>query len=162
MSNIRNKIDDAKWLLERMLSWVAAADVKTGIVLSIQIAMFGGLAATYSTADIVNRSNAAYFFVALACGSLISAVSCAAAAAIPRISGPIRSNIYFGRIVKVPVASFNAAFEKLNDADFLQDLTSQIHRNAEIANLKHAWIRSSMEWTFGSAIPWSVAILLLI
>ncbi|MFD1122016.1 Pycsar system effector family protein [Methylophilus flavus] len=162
MQDIRNRIEDAKWLLERMLSWIAAADVKTGIVLTIQIAMFGGLAATYSTADMVNRSSAAYLFVALAYGSLISAASCAAVAAMPRISGPIRSNIYFGRIVTVPVASFNAAFEKLNDATFLQDLTTQIHRNAEIANLKHAWVRSSIEWTFCSSIPWSVAILLLI
>lgn len=161
MSNYRQKIDDAKWLLERMLSWVAAADVKTGIILTIQMGMFGGLAAAYSSANVINRTDAAYFFIALACGCLISAASCAAAAALPRISGPIRSNIYFGRIASTSLVNFNHSFETLTDEALLQDLTTQIHRNAEIARLKHAWVLSSLEWTFSSAIPWTVAILLL-
>lgn len=162
MSNTRQKIEDAKWLLERMLNWIATADVKTGIVVTLQIAMFGGLATAYGAAEEANRSEAAYFFISLTCGSLLSAIYCAAIAALPRISGPSGSNIYFGQIAKKTAFEFNHSFELIDNESFLADLTTQIHRNAEISLLKHVWVRSSLEWTFCAALPWCGSIFLLI
>ena len=34
---------DAKWTLERRLAWIAAAEVKVGVVVSMQVAMLAGL-----------------------------------------------------------------------------------------------------------------------
>jgi hypothetical protein len=41
-------------------------------------------------------------------------------------------------------------------------LTTQIHRNAQIATAKHWWVRKSLIWSFLAAIPWIVAIGLLV
>jgi hypothetical protein len=58
----------------------------------------------------------------LACGALIAAVFCAAMSAMPRISGPIDSNIYFCRIAQKRHEEYNEAFCCLEETAFLADL----------------------------------------
>lgn len=55
-----------------------------------------------------------------------------------------------------------ADFAKMTEKDFLADLATQIHRNAQIANAQHVWVRKSLIWSFLAAILWIAAIGLLV
>ena len=162
MTNDKQRIEHAKWVLERTLGWIATADVKVGVVMALDTAMFAGLATAFGASDSSTRTAWAFVAIVVACCSLIAAVFCAAVAALPRITGPVASNIYFGRIAEKPLEEYNEAFCRLDEAAFLADLTTQIHRNAEIARAKHAWVRKSLVWSYVAALPWAASILLLI
>lgn len=162
MTDDKLRIDHAKWVLERTIGWIATADVKVGVAMALDTAMFAGLAAAYGVSDSNTRTVWTVMAIIAASGSLIIAVFCAAMSALPRINGPIESNIYFGRIAEKRLDEYNEAFCRLDDATFLTDLTSQIHRNAEIATAKHAWVRKSLVWSYLAALPWATSILLLV
>lgn len=76
--------------------------------------------------------------------------------------GPVRSNIYFARIADKTESDYAAEFVAIDERAFLDDLTIQIHRNAQIATAKHWWVRKSLLWSFLAAIPWIAAIVLLV
>jgi Family of unknown function (DUF5706) len=154
--NENEKLKTAQWLLERNLSWIAAAEVKVGVVVAIQIAMLGGVATAFSIA--VSKTSWAYGFTAGAVASSIIAMACAAAAVLPRLDGPKRSLLFFGRIKELTAADYRDQFLKATNAQLLDDWLEQIHRNAEIAHTKHVWVRKAMGWAFFSAIPWICAI----
>jgi len=162
MTDNKHRIDHAKWVLERTLSWIATADVKVGVVMALDTAMFAGLATAYGASDSSTRTAWAFVAIVFACSSLIAAVFCAAMAALPRITGPVASNIFFGRIAEKSVEEYNEAFCRLDEVAFLSDLTTQIHRNAEVATAKHAWVRKSLVWSYVAALPWAASILLMI
>lgn len=162
MTDTRQRIEHAKWLFERTLSWIGTADVKVGVTMALDTAMFGGLAAAYGASDTSTRTAYAYLATFAGCGCLVVAVFCAGMAAIPRMLGPLASNIYFARIAERPIEEYNEAFGRLDEAAFLADLTTQIHRNAEIATVKHAWVRKSLIWSFLAAAPWASAIAMLV
>jgi hypothetical protein len=162
MTDDKQRTEHAKWVLERTLGWIATADVKVGVAMALDTAMFAGLAASYGVSDSSTRTVWAFMAITVACGSLIAAVFCAAMSALPRINGPISSNIYFGRIAEKSLEEYNETFSRLDEGTFLVDLTSQIHRNAEIAAAKHAWVRKSLVWSYLAALPWATSILLMV
>lgn len=45
------RLTECKWVLERKLQWIAAAEVKVGVVATIDLAMIAGLAAIYMEAQ---------------------------------------------------------------------------------------------------------------
>jgi len=47
----KERIITAQWVLERNLAWIAAAEVKVGVVVAINTAMLGGLGASYGAVD---------------------------------------------------------------------------------------------------------------
>lgn len=162
MTDERQRIEQAKWLFERTLGWIATADVKVGVAVAIDTAMLGGIAAAFTASDPHSRSAWCYVALISATGGLVVAVFCAAMAAIPRILGPVSSLIYFGRISERSAADYIEAFATLSEEAFLKDLTTQIHRNAQIATEKHVWVRMSILWSFLAGIPWLAAIALLV
>lgn len=162
MTSESQRIEQAKWLFERTLSWIATADIKVGVAVAIDTAMLAALAAAFTVSEPPARSAWSYVALFAAGGGLVAAIFCAGLAAIPRVRGPVSSLIYFGRIAERPAEDFIAAFKKLDDGAFLEDLTTQIHRNAQIASEKHEWVRLSILWSFLAGVPWLVAIALLV
>lgn len=158
---IKNKIADAQWILEKNLSWIASADVKAGVIITLNIAMLGGLAATYADAS-VRQQCLSFQFVTTAAILEILSTAFTAFAIFPRLDGPDRSLIYFGKITHLTLAEYNNEFRKASDNDFLSDLTEQIHRNAEIAKVKHIWVKRATITSFISSISWVLAIYTLI
>lgn len=51
MTDDKERIDAAKWIFERTLGWIAAANVKIGAAIVIDTAMLGGLAAAFAGSD---------------------------------------------------------------------------------------------------------------
>jgi hypothetical protein len=162
MSSDKERLQTAQWVLERNLAWIAAAEVKVGVIVAIDTAMLGGLGATFSAADGVARTPWAWLFAIGAAISLGSALFCAAKAVLPRVSGPAKSLLFFGRVGPCADVDYVESFKKATDTEFLEDWTAQIHRNAQIACDKFSWVRNSMWWSFLSVMPWFAAIVTLL
>lgn len=153
-------IEHAKWIFERTLGWIEAAELKLGIVISIQIATLGGLAAAYASAG---TKTPAEFGCALAAAIIsVCVVFFAAVALWPRTTGPVVSLLYFGRIKELSLSEYGSKLKTMSEADFVDDIARQIHRNSEIAVIKFRWLSRAIEWSFISGAAWAIAIALLV
>lgn len=158
--NDTERLNHAHWTLERQLTWIAAADAKVGVVVTLHVAMLGGLGAAYTAAAAksswVNGIATAYAILALV--SLI----CAAMALWPRTDGPKNSMIYFGCVVKGRCEDYVDDFKNKGDDFFLVDLAEQVHRNAQIADKKISFVSTAMKVAFAGSLFWAVAVALLV
>ncbi len=156
------RLKTAQWVLERNLAWIAAAEIKVGVIVAIDTAMLGGLGSAFSFASGSVRTHWDWLFTITASTCLGIGLFCAAMAVLPRLTGPARSLLFFGRVGQRADAEYIEDFKKVTDADLLNDWVAQIHRNAQIACNKFAWVRKSMWWSFLAVLPWFSAILLLL
>lgn len=162
MSAETERLQTAQWVLERNLAWIAAAEVKVGVIVAIDTAMLGGLGAAFSAAVGAVRTQWAWLFTIAATICLGVGLFCAAMAVLPRVTGPAQSLLFFGRVGPCADVEYIEAFKKVTHADLLEDWMTQIHRNAQIACDKFAWVRKSMLWSFLSVLPWFPAIITLV
>ncbi len=162
MNAERERLQTAQWVLERNLAWIAAAEVKVGVIVAIDTAMLGGLGAAFSGSIGAIKTHWAWLFTIVATICLGVGLFCAAMAVLPRVTGPQKSLLFFGRIGPIAEVDYIEDFRKAEDADLLSDWTAQIHRNAQIACKKFSWVRKSMWWSFLSAPPWFMAIITLL
>jgi hypothetical protein len=154
--NDKERLVTAQWVFERTLGWIAAAEIKVGVVVTLNIALLGGLAAAFSGAT--SKCAWGEIFALIAGAASIAALVCAAAAVMPRLGGPTSSLLFFGRISSLPASDFIKKFREATDAELLLDWTSQIHRNSVIAATKHLWVKRAMGCSFFSTVPWLIAI----
>ena len=162
MSDEKERLDFAKWVLERNLSWIAEAEVKVGVIVTINMAMLGALAAAFGTLKAVERTEPVCLGTLIPAVIIAIAIICAAISIHPKLSGPPHSFLFFGRIAQMNKTDYSIKFRQATDGELLDDLTAQIHRNAEIAASKFLWVRRSMWWSFLSVIPWISAIAFLV
>lgn len=160
--DIQQRITTAQWVFERHLAWIAAAEIKVSVIVTIDTALLGGLAAAFGTSASVARTAWAYHFILIASGAVLLGLLCAAMVVLPRTNGPKNSLLFFGPIAVQDVASYRAEFKDATDEQLLADWTEQIHRNAKIARDKYVWVRRSMVWSFLAVAPWIAAIGLLV
>ena len=154
------RLPTAQWIFERQLAWIAAAEAKTAVVVAIDTAMLAALATAFASAD---RPGAwAIVMSTMSVSGIAIGVACCAISLIPRTSGPPASLLFFGTIAKARADDYSHALETASDSSLLKDFSTQIHRNAEIAARKHLWIRRALGWSFFAALPWLVAIALLV
>jgi hypothetical protein len=159
---IKERIEVAKWVLERNLAWIAAAEVKVAAIVAITTAMLGGLGVAFSGTTGATRTDWANLWSYVAAGGLLTSLALSAAALMPRTSGPPRSMVFFGRIAAVRREEFVEQFTKATESELLTDWVEQIHANAVVANKKFTYIKRSMGWAFASLIPWVGAIVTLL
>lgn len=162
MSGDKERLLIAQWVLERNLSWIAAAEIKVGVIVAIDTALLGSLGAAFSNSDTVVRTAWAYLWTVGAGVATVAGLFCAAMAVLPRLSGPAKSLVFFGCVGTLDEPEYTEKFKSATDTQFLDDWTAQIHRNAQIACNKFAWVRASMSWSFLSVLPWLAGIITLL
>ena len=148
----------AQWILERNLSWIAAAEVKTAVIVGVNTGMLGAVVASFSAAAPATRTACAYFFTITSVVLLGLGVFCASMCVLPRLAGPRSSFIFFGRIAVSSEKDYEMSFYKATNTELLDDCLAQIHRNAEIARDKFGWVSWGMTWSFLGVIPWVAAL----
>lgn len=153
----KDRLTTAQWILERNLAWIAAADAKVAIIVTINVAMLGGLAGTFGWSD-AHRSYWAYGACMMATILNGSGVFCAAMAMFPMTDGPKQSLLFSVPVAGMTLPDYQAALKDRSDEQLLEDWTAQIHRNAEIAKNKFEWVRVAMIWSFLGAPAWVIAI----
>lgn len=158
MSDELERLRVAQWVLERNLGWIAASEVKAGVVVAIDTAMFGALATAFSTLQPAERTAWGNLLSISAAACLAIGLFCIAMSVLPRLNGPKSSHLFFGCICKNSHADFEQSFVTSSVNDLLSDCIAQIHRNAEIARDKFRWVRSGMVWSFAAILPWVAAL----
>lgn len=158
MNNEQDRLSFAQWVLERNLHWVGAAEVKTGVIVALNTAMLGGLAAAFGTTSLADHSTWSNLFVVVASVCLLAGLFCTTMSVLPRTDGPPSSFVYFGKVAKLSRADYVDSFNRAKSTDLLNDCLEQIHRNAEIASSKYQWVRSATVWSLLSVLPWIAAI----
>ena len=152
-----SRLSTAQWVLERQLAWITLADAKVGAVVTISLAMLGGLGAAFSANP--TRSQWTILFSTVAAILLVASLICAACTLKPRLDGPPQSLLFFGRVAEFTnTFDYVMQFKDATPDGLLEDWTQQIHRNAQIAFKKHHWTLKAMIWSFIAAIFWVIAI----
>lgn len=154
--NRGTRLEYAQWLLERNLAWIAQAEVKVAVVVSIDIGMVSAVAAAYTAAQ--TRSAWAIGLSVLFGLLIIAGLGCAAVVVKPNTKGPKTSFVFFARVAEMGIADYVHAVKKATDDELLSDLAEQVHRNAEIALAKHHWVRLAFLWSFLAGAAWIAAI----
>lgn len=157
MIDSKDRLPTAQWILERNLAWIAAADAKVAIIVTINTAMLGGLAGTFGWTD-AHRTCWAYLAGLVAFLLSGTGVFCAAMAMFPRTNGPKQSLLFSVPVAGMPLSDYQAALRDRTDDQLLEDFAGQVHRNAEIAKSKFEWVRLAMIWSFLGMPAWVVAI----
>lgn len=155
----KDRLFEARWIFERQLAWITAAEVKVGVVVTIQVAMLAGLGAAF--AAVTKKSSWALGSCTASVLLSVVAIICAALAVKPRTGGPASPLLFFGKVGALSELDFAHRLKTATDEELLADYSAQIHRNAEIASAKHDWVGKAVVISFMSAIPWLSAIGLL-
>lgn len=150
----------ASTILDRNISWIAAAEGKAGFAVAIDTAMLAGLATAYADAEGIGCLTT--ILVVLTAWTTAVSVVFAGLVVRPRTDGPERSLFFFGRIAEMTRQDYGASLTSATDQELLKDLADQIHRNAEIAIEKHSWSRRSISAAFLAGILWIASIALLV
>jgi len=148
------KIAQLEGTLDRILQWARAAESKQSLILPLSLAILGALAALatkQSTWEVFPAIVSSISTILLLLALLFSAL-----AAFPRTSGPKGSLLFFGGICDLE--QFKKAIHDQTDEEYIGDLLSQCHRNAQIAEKKFYWIQRSIASLFLSAPLWIVAV----
>lgn len=149
-------IDQMERELDRLLTWVRAADTRVTLVLPLDTAMLGTLAAVGS--DICGWNTWQVICGLLAVIPLTASLVFLTLATFPRTDGPPNSLVFFGGIANRTEREFRDAVQAVDEAGYVEDLISQCHVNAVIAAKKFRWIKLSLLGVFSAAIPWFLAI----
>ncbi|ANH69641.1 Pycsar system effector family protein [Mitsuaria sp. 7] len=166
MSSNNERLQTAQWVFERQLAWIAAADAKVAVVVTLDLAMLAAICALVGAerwsiwASPDNKWAIRATVAAMA--PLVASLVLAAWALFPRKKGPPTSLLFFLKVSKQPLADYVVQFRDVADDDLLADWSAQIHRNAEIAADKMWCVKWSMAAAF-LAIPfWFCAVLALL
>ena len=162
MSAQNERLQTAQWVFERHLAWIAAAEVKVGVVVAIDTAMLGGLGAAFSSADVEMLTYWVVLFSMATAILLAVGLVSAAIAVLPRVKGPAKSLLFFARIAPLAEGDYIDKFKSASQEELLDDWLAQIHRNAQVACDKFHWVRQSLLWSFLAILPWFAAIVMLI
>ncbi len=153
----KDRLTTVQWILERNLAWITAADAKVAFIVTINVAMLGGLSGTFGWSD-AQRTSWAYVACVAAAVLSGSGVFCAAMAMFPRTDGPKHSLLFSVPVAGMTLPDYQAALKDRSDEQLLDDWAGQVHRNAEIAKSKFEWVRVAMIWSFLGVPAWIVAI----
>lgn len=146
-------------LLGRLLGAVAAADGKIGAVFATDAAMLGVLAALVPNYGGWSRIEATV--AAIAGSLLLGSILMLSLASFPRTGGPKKSLLFFGSICKLPLGTYLDEIGSLTIPEYIKDLGTQCHRNAEIAARKYSNIKLALKAMYLATPFWLLAILLL-
>lgn len=94
--------------------------------------------------------------ILIALSIIFSSIAC-----FPRTKGPKSSNIFFNGIAGREAGQYKNIMCEISEDEYLDDLCSQCHRNAQIAKSKIEWVQKALASLLISVIPWIITVYLL-
>ncbi|MEL6641883.1 MAG: Pycsar system effector family protein [Pseudomonadota bacterium] len=151
-----DEVNHLKWVLERQINWISSADSKLAILGPVPLAM---LAISWANSSLLIY-NISWADAPLLVSTVVLCVGLffTKAALTPRLSGPVESNIFFGRIAAKTSQDYVKHMTNQSDASLVDDLLMQIHRNACIASIKHRNISKSIFWLVVGIPIWLLSV----
>lgn len=144
-----------RWVLERQLHWIGAADVKAGGMIGAYMALAAIAATLLDSANPTAAAKLLFLFAAIA---MIPALGCAVTVFFPRDASKRRSSIFFREIEALDIERFMDAARRQTASQVIDDLLGQIHINARIAASKHDFAKHSIKFGAVSLAIWIGAV----
>lgn len=147
--------EQLQYILDKQLNWIAAADSRLSLVLSLSTAMLGAIAvfATGPSSWTLLAGIPGAFAIFFLCLSIIFC----ACASFPRTSATKDSLIFFNGITSRDLTQFKASVKSAQKSDLLDDLLQQCHINATIASIKFSWVKRGIASMLVAMLPWAFA-----
>ena len=142
--------------LNRVLGFFPRVDGKASGLFAINSTMLGVLAARFDPTDLAEWYTS--LSAALTVAALIYSFAQLYLCAYPQLKGGGGSYVYFQSIAARTESNFVDDFVKLDEKEWLRDLTAQIWRNSEILSAKYAALKHAFITTLIALIPWALAI----
>lgn len=153
---INEKIARTELNLQRKLDWIGRSDTRIAFAASVSVTMLGVLANIGADVKAWDLKLLVFFVTTgmLLLGSLISIWL----SQYPKTRSVNSSLIYFGTIAELRADEFKTKFKASTDDEYLDDLLSQTHKNAEILNWKFKYLKIALIFIFISIAPWLLSI----
>jgi len=142
--------------LQRKLDWISKHDTRTAFTASIIIAMLGVLVNASANVKLWNLCLYGLFGASIAL--LLTGLILIYLSQFPKTSSVNSSLIFFGTIASIKADEFKKRFIEATDEEYLDDLLSQVHKNAEILNKKFYYLKATLILVLIAVIPWLLAI----
>ncbi|MEO7047932.1 MAG: Pycsar system effector family protein [Ferruginibacter sp.] len=154
--NVEQKINKAELNLQRKLDWVSKHDTRVAFTTSIVIAMLGVL--VNASAAIKSWEWYIYIFFGLSLALLFACLVLIYMSQFPKTTSVNTSLIFFGTVASMKFDEFKKRFIASTEDDYLDDLLSQTHKNAEILCKKFKYLKATLVLILISVIPWLLTI----
>jgi hypothetical protein len=154
--NAKDRIQLLQDNLIRVLNLISAVDSKASTIIAIDTAMLGALAVLIPPPTIWTTCIIVLSIVPTIL--LLMSLLLLSFSTFPRTKGPANSLLYFGAVSQYSLDDYQNAVNELTEVRYIQDLTEQCHRNSEIADQKHRWVRRSMILLYISIPFWLVVL----
>lgn len=155
---MEKKITQAELNLQRKLDWISRYDSRITFVAGISIAMLGVL--INNVALLKDLFWYEYVTFGLASGLLFTSLILVYQSQYPKTKSVNSSLIYFGTIAALKADEFKKRFKATTEEEYLDDLLSQTHINAEIISKKFTCLKRALVLILISVIPWLYTIYL--
>lgn len=153
---MEKKIEQAELNLQRKLDWVSRYDSRIAFVASIALTMLGVL--VNAITSLCNLHWYIYLSFGLALGLLLTSLIFVYKSQYPKTKSINASLIYFGTIANLKLGEFKKRFKDSTEEEYLDDLLSQTHINAQIISKKFSYLKISLILILLSVIPWLITI----
>ena len=159
MNESFTKIEYLEKELERLLNWIQASESKINVVTTFSITMLSVLAIIVTNTTKWNCGS--IIFTSFSAIIILLSLLFTTLALFPVTKGPKDSLIYFGEINKLELDIYKKQVNELNEQSYMDDLTKQCYRNAQIATKKYYYVKRALFCLFISFIPWLISLYLL-
>lgn len=146
--------------LDRQIAWTRASDAKLALVLPINSAMLGVLAAQLAQAQATAGPHHWALALAASVPALVSFFS-AVMAALPRTRTRTESCIHFTGVAEHAPERFHDRMRDLTEEEHFEHLAAEVHASARIAREKMIHARRAYYALFIALPFWVAAIYLL-
>jgi hypothetical protein len=141
-------------ILDRVQEWIKAADQKISVLLAFQgvvVGIFAPKILAWMRTCVSCDGYWSFSFLLFGSASMAFGAVQILRALSPRVSHtlPKSSISFFGDIAKRTLTDYQNDVAAAGDDAYKDDLVSQTHASAVIANAKHSRFSSSVRWFFG-------------
>jgi hypothetical protein len=139
--------------LDRVLSFFARVEAKASFVFAINSALLGVLAVHVERADLYEWLHC--ILLVLVAGGLGVSYYFVYRCSFPNLSGGHLSLVYFKEIAKLREQQYVRSFRDMTEDAYVDDVLSQVWRNAEILTEKFRAIKVAFVITGLCLLPWA-------
>lgn len=150
------RIRIAEGSLSRQLEWVRSVETKVSVLVAVTTGMLGVLAVRVP--EEFESWVAVALLTALGAAGQIACLFFCGLATFPRLKHNNLSLLFFATIAAHTEREYVEKFKSIDNVAYLDDLTKQVYRNAEIAKAKYGNVKVATVSLLCSVPLWLVAV----
>lgn len=150
-----NKLEHLRWVLDKQVGWIVAAETKATTFIALNFAIFTALGTVFELKSITRNdfNMNSYGLIMATVAVVLNLISLYFLFNVftPRLTGvsnATKSFVFFHLITARKDEFYTKETPKQDYENFAEDTCSQIYANAQIASIKHNLIRKGIKLTY--------------